>query len=290
MRQERYKASVKSLSKLGFTELEAIVYAYLVENSPATPYRVAQDLGKPVANTYKVVEALYQKGAVLIDTTKNRLCQAISPDELLAKLKDSFLDRHQDAEDALAELKPSGKSEQIFSLGGAGQVLDRCQSLIEQAENIILVDAFPALVGALKPWLEAAAARRVKVVLQVYEAVRLEGVETVAFQSAARMLRRWHGQWLIVVVDGAEYLFAYFGDDGRTVHNAIWCASAFLALPQHSNLALAFRASILEELFKKDASREQVEKELARTEEWLVMGNRGYEKLMAEFAGDRSEK
>jgi len=58
------------------------------------------------------------------------------------------------------------------------------------------------------------------------------------------MLERWGGNWLIVVVDGAEYLFAYLSDDGRGVHNAIWCGSAFLALPQHSNLAMSLRASV----------------------------------------------
>jgi sugar-specific transcriptional regulator TrmB len=287
MRQERYRESVKSLNELGFTELEATVYAYLVENSPATPYRVAQDIGKPVANTYKAVEALFRKGAVLIDQTKNRLCQAVPPDELLSRIKHNFLERHTEAEEALSHLSPAQPTEQIFSLATAEQVLSRCRSLTEQAETIILVDAFPGIVAILKPWLEAAAAHGIKVVLQIYEPVEIAGVETVVFQYAERMLERWWGNWLIVVVDGAEYLFAFLSDDGQVAYNGIWCGSAFLALPQHSNLALAFRASIVENLFRKGASRDQIDAELKRTEEWLVMGNRGYEKLTAEFSRSR---
>jgi HTH-type transcriptional regulator, sugar sensing transcriptional regulator len=284
MSQQRYKESIKSLNELGFTELEAAVYSYLVENSPATPYRVAQDIGRPVANTYKAVEALYQKGAVLIDETKSRLCQAVPPDELLSKLKQVYLNRHQNAVEALAQLKPSGDHEKIFSLATAEQVFDRCQRLIEQAETIILIDAFPGVVEILTPWLEQAARRKITIVLLAYEPANITGVEVVAFQYAERMLRRWRGQWLIIVVDGAEYLFAYLSDDGASVYNAIWCGSAFLALPQHCNLALALRASILEELLNKGISRNKIQQELKRTEEWLVMGNRGYDKLADEFS------
>src|SRR4028118_1654229 len=107
MNQEVIEQSIRSLSELGFTELEAMVYAYLVENSPATPYRVAQEIGKPVANTYKAVKSLSQKGALLIDETKNRQCQAVPPDELLGKIKQSFLNHHQNAADILSQLKPS---------------------------------------------------------------------------------------------------------------------------------------------------------------------------------------
>ena len=218
MQQEITKQSIRSLSELGFTELEAAVYAYLVENSPATPYRVAQEIGKPVANTYKAVKSLSQKGAVLIDETKNRQCQAISPDELLGKIKQSFLDRHQVAIDALSQLKPSGDHEKIFTLETAEQVFDRCRKLIEQSESIVLVDAFPQTIETLKPWLEeAAVSRKITVVAQVYTPTKIKGAEIVNFQASELMLGRWAGQWLILVVDGAEYVFAYLNADGVSV-------------------------------------------------------------------------
>lgn len=286
MSQERYKDSIKWLNELGFTELEATVYSYLVENSPATAYRVAQDIGKPVANTYKAVQALYQKGAVMIDETQNRLCQAVPPKEVLDKLKHSFLGRHQHAEDALSQLKPSGDPEKIFSLTTPEQVFDRSQSLIENAEKIVLIDAFPGVIEILKPWLEAAAKKKITVVLQAYEPVQIEGAEIIVFQHAARMLDRWPGNWLIIVVDGAEYLFAFLSDDEMIVHNAIWCGSAFLALPHHSNLVHSFRAAIMEDLIKKGVSRDKILQELKRTEEWMVMGSRGYNKLAADFSGE----
>ncbi|MEZ5428660.1 MAG: helix-turn-helix domain-containing protein [Pyrinomonadaceae bacterium] len=283
MSQEKYNDIIKLLGGLGFTDLEAAVYAYLVENSPATAYRAAKEIGKPVANTYKAVQALYQKGAVLIDETENRLCQAVAPAEVLGKLKNSFLDRHQEAEEALARLKPSGDSEKIFSLSTSEQVFERCRSLFGEAHSIILVDAFPGIVEKLKPWLEEAAGRGIKVVLQVYRPTEINGVETVALQTAELMLKRWTGEWLIAVVDGMEYLFAFLSDDGRSVHKAIWCGSAFLALPQHSYLAHSMRACVMEDLIQKGVPIKEILDELSRTEEWLLMGSRGYEKLTADL-------
>jgi len=284
MSQDFYRESIDSLSTLGFTDLEGAVYAYLVENSPATPYRVAQGIGRPVANTYKAVEALHKKGAVLIDETGNRMCQAVPPPELLSGLQRSFSDRYEQAARALSRLKPSAETERIFSLTSTEQVFDRCEQLIEQAESVVLVDAFPGIVDIIGPWLKAAAKRDVTVVLQTYKPTDIDGVEVIPYQAAELSLRRWPGQWMIVVVDGAEYLFAYMSGDAKVVYQAIWCGSAFLALPQHSNLAIAFRAAILEQLVREEAENSEMLVALKRTEQWLVLGTRGYNELAEKFS------
>ncbi|HTK27773.1 MAG TPA: helix-turn-helix domain-containing protein [Pyrinomonadaceae bacterium] len=284
MSQDFYRESIDSLSTLGFTDLEGAVYAYLVENSPATPYRVAQGIGRPVANTYKAVEALHKKGAVLIDETGNRMCQAVPPPELLSGLQRSFSDRYEQAARALSRLKPSAETERIFSLTSTEQVFDRCEQLIEQAESVVLVDAFPGIVDIIGPWLKAAAKRDVTVVLQTYKPTDIDGVEVIPYQAAELSLRRWPGQWMIVVVDGAEYLFAYMSGDAKVVYQAIWCGSAFLALPQHSNLAIAFRAAILEQFVREEAENSEMLVALKRTEQWLVLGTRGYNELAEKFS------
>jgi len=284
MSQDFYRESIDSLSTLGFTDLEGAVYAYLVENSPATPYRVAQGIGRPVANTYKAVEALHKKGAVLIDETGNRMCQAVPPPELLSGLQRSFSDRYEQAARALSRLKPSAETERIFSLTSTEQVFDRCEQLIEQAESVVLVDAFPGIVDIIGPWLKEAAKRDVTVVLQTYKPTDIDGVEVIPYQAAELSLRRWPGQWMIVVVDGAEYLFAYMSGDAKVVYQAIWCGSAFLALPQHSNLAIAFRAAILEQLVREEAENSEMLVALKRTEQWLVLGTRGYNELAEKFS------
>src|SRR5262249_37024015 len=97
--------AIPSLTGLGFTELEAEVYIALLRASPATGYRVAQSIGRPVANTYKAIESLQHKGAVLVDEGASRLCRAVPAEELLAQLERTFRRRRQTAADALASLQ-----------------------------------------------------------------------------------------------------------------------------------------------------------------------------------------
>ena len=78
--------SVEVLSELGFTNLEAEIYAFLLQESPVTGYRIAQAIGKPAANTYKAIQTLELKGAVIVDEGSSRMCRAVSADELLNRL------------------------------------------------------------------------------------------------------------------------------------------------------------------------------------------------------------
>src|ERR1700730_2132659 len=92
------ESSAQALVALGFSGFEAEVYVRLLaEPQPVTGYKVAQVLGKPVANTYKALESLSNKGAVIIDDGANRMCRAVAADELLSKLERRFRDNQRTA-------------------------------------------------------------------------------------------------------------------------------------------------------------------------------------------------
>lgn len=276
---------VPPLAALGFTELEARVYTYLVQHPQATAYRVAQDLGKAVANTYKAVESLQQRGAVIVDETgESRLCRAVPPAQLLGALRRTFEREHTAAQRALASLLPVEQVGGIFTLSSVEQVYERCARMLESAEEIVLLDAFPAVVERLAPAVEAAAARGLIVAAQVYARVELRGVETVHTGDSRRTLERWPGQWLCLIIDGAEYLFAYLDREGQAVHQAIWSDSAFLAWIQHSYLSSALGAGVLEQLLREKASPQAIDAALVRTERWSSVEARGFRYLRAHFA------
>ena len=58
---------VAAMRGLGFTEVEGRVYVWLAREGAATGYAVAKGIGKPVANVYKAIESLVEKGAVEVD-------------------------------------------------------------------------------------------------------------------------------------------------------------------------------------------------------------------------------
>ena len=107
---------VNALCELGFTEIEALVYAFLVGSEAATGYRISHAIGKPTANTYKAIASLAQQGAVQVDEGGNRLVRAVPPDELLAGLERRSREKREAARAAL-------RSTATTSSDGAGCVI-----------------------------------------------------------------------------------------------------------------------------------------------------------------------
>jgi sugar-specific transcriptional regulator TrmB len=281
--QKAITESVEILTTIGFNELEATAYTFLVENSPVTAYRVAQGIGKPVANTYKAVESLKEKGAVLIDETGNKLCRAVPPRELLQKMEKRFRRQQQKAERILSRLRPVEGDDGIYSLSTAEDVFNTCALMLERAEKVVLIDAFPQSLEDLKEHLLEASRRGVRVTAQTYGVSDIPEIECVMSSEANSTVEKWEGQWLCLVIDGAEYLFAYLDADGKRVHQAIWSRSAFLAWIQYGNMAYALLASELERLIKLGASQEELLEAIRGKQKWLEPNARGYQQLREKF-------
>jgi len=224
----------QSLTGLGFTDLEAEVYVSLLQQSPATGYRVAQSIGRPVANTYKAIESLQHKGAVLVDEGSSRLCRAVPADELLAQLERSFQRRRQEAANALASLRAAPDDDRVYQLQSVEQVFERCRRMLEGCENVAILDIFPKPLEELRDAIEAAAQRGVRIHVKAYEPTEICGVDVGVHPQGRATVRRWPGQWLNMVVDGREHLLAFLTADARGLHQAVWSGSAYLSWVYYS--------------------------------------------------------
>ena len=82
---------LKLLRELGLSELEANIYIWLLENKRSTGYKISGQIGKPVANTYKALKSLQNKGAVISDDSKGTTYfDTIPIEEFLNKLENEF--------------------------------------------------------------------------------------------------------------------------------------------------------------------------------------------------------
>ncbi len=226
-----------ALQALGFTELEALVYAELLRESPATGYRISHAIGRPTPNTYKAIAALARKGAVLVDDGASRLCRAVPPEEVLAGLDRRFQADKARALRSLRALGPLDGDDRVYRILSAPQVLERARAMLGRARTLVLLDAFPGPLAELGEAL-AGAAGRARVVAKVYgPSPAVAGLTLVPAVDAERVRAAWPGQQLSLVVDAEEHLLALFSADMSTVHQAVASHSTFLSCMQHNHLA-----------------------------------------------------
>ena len=236
------KRAPSTLQALGFSEIEALVYCYLLTNAPVTGYRVSQGIGKPVANTYKAIANLKNRGVLAVSNDDNKIAVPLSPEELLGRLDGEFQRQRQAAATELAKLSPEPENEHIYRLSTTQQVLDRARHMMDGAEQIILVEAFPAFWNHLRPMVARALARGVKVLAKLYAEEDLAGIHAFRPHDARRILAIWPGHQLNLVVDALEHLIALGSSDLSQIHQAIWSNSVFISCAQYNHLWCEFAA------------------------------------------------
>jgi hypothetical protein len=228
--------AAQALTFLGFSEIEALIYCFLLQESPATGYRISHAIGKPTANTYKAIAALAQRGAVIVDDSEKSLCRAVPYPELLETLGRDFDDRKRSAQVELARIKPATGDDRVYQLATIEQLQERARSMLAGATRAVLVDAFPTPLSWIKQDLLAAAKRGVRVAIRAYEPCSLKGVTVAVAGDAARIMSSWPGEQLSIAMDGDQFLTALVAKGGHDLHQAIWSNSTFLSCMQFNAL------------------------------------------------------
>ena len=154
---------IAPLVALGFTDLEATVYAHLVAHGEATGYRIAQATGKPVANTYKAIESLERKGAALVEDGATRIVRAVEPERVLDALAKGYEAERKRARAALRKVAKVEEDGRSYAVGGEDQTLARARQMLAEAEGFALLRGSSAMRAALRGELSDADGRGVDV-------------------------------------------------------------------------------------------------------------------------------
>ena len=225
---------IQKLRDIGLNQLEAEVYYLLLSEQPMTAYKVGKLLKKPTANIYKAVEVLFQKGAVIIEEGKNKLCKAVDPEEFISTQQHEFATKIKQAAHVLTHIKPQLKEEKTYAIDSVDLAVEKAKRMIEQAKEIIVVDAFPMALSSVMLELEAAIDKGVKVMVQCYSDTTIKGADVFITKNYQEVLAYWQSEQLNVVVDGSESLIALFDKNMTTVHHATWSTNLYLSCVTHA--------------------------------------------------------
>ncbi|HVG24822.1 MAG TPA: helix-turn-helix domain-containing protein [Thermoanaerobaculia bacterium] len=226
----------ETLTSLGLNDLEAEIYVHLLQHEPMTAYRVAQSLGRQTANVYKAMESLSRRGAVLIEEGESRLCRAVPVREFLRHTEREYLARTKAASEALAELHRPSFDERVYRVESIAQVFEQVSTMLQAARAIAVVDAFPAAAEKIRPAVEKAIRRGVKVYVQAYDDTVIKGAIHITPPDPAAVLAYWQSEQLNVVVDGEQCLVALLTRSLDGIHQALWSNSPYLAALLHGGL------------------------------------------------------
>ncbi len=220
--------SLKCLSELGFGSFEAEVYLALTREPGITGYRVAKIIGKPVPNTYKVLDKLQAMGAVLEDDSgKSRLYSAVPVQDYVKVVIRGLEHSSRKLEKELEELGKPPPEEGVYRLTTVNQVYQKAESIIGSAETSLLVDLDPIPLDELQPHIESAAGRGVKVLAHAHSDTMDRSIPGCEVVNSCKM--DWPGEWIIVQADASDYLIGIITPDERRVYQAVWSRNPFIA-------------------------------------------------------------
>ncbi len=236
------------LQALGFSEIEALVYCFLLQESPATGYRISKGIGKAAANVYAAIETLAQKGALLVDDSERRQCRAVDPKELIASLERQLKDDLSTAEHALSTISAATPDQRIYKLETASQTFARIRQMIKEAREYILVDAFPIPLSMVVDDLRHAADRGVTVAVESYgdNTPDLSFAVSVNSPDVFSADLVWPGSQINIATDAREHLLALLDRNCERVLQSVWSNSAYLSCLQHSYMAASLIARHVE--------------------------------------------
>lgn len=153
--------------------------------------------------------------------------------------------------------------------------------MLTRCRQVALFDIFPDVLREVLPDLRTAADRGVDVAIHVYEEIEIPGLDVILNPRGSAVFERWPGQWLKLVVDASEYLYAFLSEDSRRVHQAVWTSSPYLAWLAHSGLSSEIVESRLAARIAGGAKNAELKNILAGYERLITAP--GYAALLTHF-------
>ncbi len=196
---------IRVLQEFGFSNYEARAYLTLLGNSPLTGYQLAKLCGVPRSRIYETLEKLTQKGLVFTLQSDPVRHAPLNSRELLTRLRSGFDDSLKILEDEVAHAPSRSAMESIWTIQGRANILAKAQDMIVGASESVYLAAWDQVIREIKPALEQAGARGVRIIVVSCGDVDLS-TGILYRHRFQEQLSATGGSSIDLVVDGTEVL------------------------------------------------------------------------------------
>ena len=155
---------IEGLTNFNLTKQEATLYVLLLKEGQLTGYEAAKQTGISRSNTYTALAGLVEKGAAyLLEEGKVTRYTPVP----VAEFCSNKIERMQNIKEEILHQLPVWKSEVegYITIKGEREIINKLKNTIRQAQARVYVSANTRVLNILRPELEEALAKGLKVVV-----------------------------------------------------------------------------------------------------------------------------
>lgn len=155
---------IEGLTNFNLTKQEATLYVLLLKAGQLTGYEAAKQTGISRSNTYTALAGLVDKGAAyVLEEGKVTRYTPVAAAEFCANKIGRLEQIKADIESQLPVLQSD--AEGYITIKGVQEIINKLKNTVRQAQARIYISANPRVLELLKPELEDALSRKLKVVI-----------------------------------------------------------------------------------------------------------------------------
>ncbi|MDD4461012.1 MAG: helix-turn-helix domain-containing protein [Eubacteriales bacterium] len=193
----------EALIAVGLTRLEAQLYLLLHSEGPMTGYEASKQSGISRSNAYSGLAGLAEKGAAVCVEGPVRQYSAVEAAEFCRYQSRRFKEIIAVIEDGMPEQRPA--REPFLTISGRDPIIQKLKDMIGQAKQRIYLGLAAREIGMIRPEIETAVERGLKVVLLTSADVQIAGTIHYAAEKVPGQIR--------VIADSSVIMTGTLHDD-----------------------------------------------------------------------------
>ena len=165
---------IECLTNFNLTKQEATLYVLLLKSGQLTGYEAAKQTGISRSNTYTALAGLVDKGAAyILEEGKVTRYTPVAPEEFCTNKIDRLVEIKKELLSQLPVLQSD--AEGYITIKGEREIINKLKNTVRQAKARIYASANARVLEVLKPELEAALKKGLKVVIISDKSFALDG-------------------------------------------------------------------------------------------------------------------
>lgn len=225
-----WNEALEAVKALGLSEYEAKAYLALLDESPASGYRVALNSGVPRSKVYEALGGLVDRGVALVNHGEPVRYAPVSPEEMISRRKRELEGTLESAQGTLDRYVGSADSRgAIWDLTGREAILQRAREMAGRAEQSLLLEVWQEDAPELREALSEAAERGIEVSVIAYGDPGYPFARVYHHDLVDEVTRGLGARWLVLSLDLREVVTGMLsmGDQSR----AAWTSHPGLVVP-----------------------------------------------------------